>query len=72
MKTITEIVVANVSREAVLMTDEARHYVKLGQQLRAHGHTNHSAGEYVSRFNPMVHTNTTWDANTNHHALAIA
>ena len=40
------------------MTDEARHYVKLGQQLRAHGHTNHSAGEYVSRFNPMVHTNT--------------
>jgi transposase-like protein len=58
VKAITEIVVANVSREAVLMTDEARHYVKLGSQFAGHGHTNHSAGEYVSRFNPMVHTNT--------------
>ncbi len=57
-KAIGEIVVANLSKEAILMTDEARHYVKLGQQFRAHGHTNHSAGEYVSRFNPLVHTNT--------------
>lgn len=57
-KTISEIVMANVSREAILMTDEARHYVKIGQNFRGHGHTNHAAGEYVSRFNPMVHTNT--------------
>jgi len=46
-KAIGEIVVANLSHEAILMTDEARHYTKLGQQF-----------EYVSRFNPQVHTNT--------------
>lgn len=57
-KAIGEIVVANLSKEAVLMTDEARHYVKLGQTFASHGHTNHGAGEYVSRFNPQVHTNT--------------
>ena len=57
-KAITEIVMGNVAREAVLMTDEARHYVKIGEQFRGHGHTNHAAGEYVSRFSPMVHTNT--------------
>lgn len=58
VKAIREIVMANVSREAVLMTDEARHYVKIGTEFRGHGHTNHAAGEYVSRFNPLVHTNT--------------
>ncbi len=57
-KAIGEIVVANLSREAILMTDEARHYAKLGQQFAGHGHTHHAAGEYVSRLNPLVHTNT--------------
>ncbi|HQT52561.1 MAG TPA: IS1595 family transposase [Phenylobacterium sp.] len=57
-KAIGEIVVTNLSKEAILMTDEARHYVKLGEQFAGHGHTNHGAGEYVSRFNPRVHTNT--------------
>ena len=58
VKAITEIVTANVSREAILMTDEASYYVKLGTRFAGHGHTNHAAGEYVSRFNPLVHTNT--------------
>ena len=42
------------------MTDEARHvYVAPSADiLPAMVHTNHSAGEYVSRFNPLVHTNT--------------
>lgn len=57
-KAIGEIVNANVSREAILMTDDARHYVKIGANFAGHGHTNHAAGEYVSRFNPLVHTNT--------------
>ncbi|WP_293680056.1 IS1595 family transposase [uncultured Phenylobacterium sp.] len=57
-KAIGEIVSANLSREAILMTDEARHYVKIGEQFAGQGHTNHAAGEYVSRFNPLVHTNT--------------
>ena len=29
-----------------------------GEGYAGHGHTNHAAGEYVSRFNPLVHTNT--------------
>ena len=57
-KSVGEIVVANLSREAILMTDEAPFYKKLGEDFRGHGHTNHAAGEYVSRFNPQVHTNT--------------
>jgi transposase-like protein len=57
-RVIGEIVVANLSREAILMTDEAAHYVKIGEQFAGHGHTHHAAGEYVSRFNPLVHTNT--------------
>ena len=57
-ETVGEVVAANLSREAILMTDEARHYVKIGEGYRGHGHTNHAAGEYVSRFNPLVHTNT--------------
>jgi transposase-like protein len=57
-KAIGEIVAANLSREAILMTDEARHYVNIGKGFAGHGHTNHAAGEYVSRFNPLVHTNT--------------
>jgi transposase-like protein len=57
-KAIGEIFVENLSREAILMTDEARHYVKIGEGFAGHGHTNHAAGEYVSRFNPLVHTNT--------------
>jgi len=55
---IGQIVVANLSHEAILVTDEARHYVKLGEHFAGHGSTNHSAGEYVSRFNPLVHSNT--------------
>jgi len=58
VRVISEIVVANLSREAILMTDEARHYVKIGETFAGHGHTNHAAGEYVSRFNPHVHSNT--------------
>jgi transposase-like protein len=56
--TIGEIVAQNMSREAILMTDEARHYVKIGEQFAGHGHVNHAAEEYVSKFNPLVHTNT--------------
>lgn len=42
----------------MLVIDEGRKYVKIGQSFQGHGQTDHAAGEYVSRFNPMVHTNT--------------
>jgi hypothetical protein len=52
---IVPVVNANIAREATLMTDEARHYVAVGETFAAHGAVNHSAKEYV-RGN--VHTNT--------------
>ena len=43
---IAPIVRENVAREAVLMTDEARHYVKVGREFAAHGVVRHMVGEY--------------------------
>ncbi len=55
---IAAIVLANVSQEAFLMTDEAGHYYRVGKELSGHGVVNHSKEEYVSRANPILHTNT--------------
>ena len=44
---IHPIVRANISREARLMTDESRIYVRLGKEFSAHGttvHARHEAG----------------------------
>jgi transposase-like protein len=57
-KTITEIVSANLSKEARLMTDEASVYRRVGATMAQHGHTVHSKGEYVSTVDPTIHTNT--------------
>ena len=43
---IAPIVRANLAREAVLMTDEARHYIKVGREFAGHGVVHHMAGEY--------------------------
>lgn len=43
---IAPIVRANVAREAILMTDEARHYIKVGREFAAHGVVRHMAGQY--------------------------
>ena len=52
---VAPIVRANVAREARLMTDEARHYIKVGREFADHGVVRHMIGEY-GRGN--VHTNT--------------
>ena len=52
---IHPIVRANVSKEARLMTDEARMYVKLGKEFAEHGTTLHGIGQYVRG---DIHTNT--------------
>lgn len=57
-QTIMPIVLANVSREAALMTDEAKQYKKIGQHFSSHGSVNHSADEYVNPIQPWIHTNT--------------
>lgn len=48
----------NVAREAYLLTDEAGPYKPVGRKQQFHGSVNHSAGEYVSKDAPWVHTNT--------------
>lgn len=58
VKTLYPILSANIRREAQLMTDEATHYQKLGHLFASHGYTSHGKGEYVSKMNPYVHTNT--------------
>lgn len=52
---IVPIVNANIHRESILMTDEARVYKGVGPDFAAHGSVNHSEKEYVRGH---VHTNT--------------
>src|SRR5271163_1138899 len=44
---IMPIVRENVSREATIMTDEAKHYYDVGKEFAGHGTVKHSADEYV-------------------------
>jgi transposase-like protein len=46
---------ANVSPDAILMTDEARHYQRIGRGFASHETIRHSAKEYVRA---QVHTNS--------------
>ena len=55
---VAPIVRANVAREATLMTDEARHYIKVGREFAAHGVVRHMTGEYVNLADRTIHTNT--------------
>jgi transposase-like protein len=55
---IHPIVRANISREARLMTDEARMYVGIGKEFAEHGTTLHGIGNYVDLKDRTIHTNT--------------
>lgn len=55
---VTEILNQNLAKEAHLMTDEAKFYMKPGKTFAAHSSVNHKAAEYVSRENPAIHSNT--------------
>lgn len=66
-RTVAPIVRANVAKEARLMTDEAKHYTKVGREFADHQVVRHSAGEYVRYTNAVmfpdgqpyvIHTNT--------------
>ena len=52
------IVLSNISREARLMTDEAKMYKKIGREFAEHGTTLHGLGRYVDRTDRTIHTNT--------------
>jgi transposase-like protein len=57
-KTVTDAIIANVSPDARLITDQASQYLKVGAQMADHQSVNHGAREYVRKSDVTVHTNT--------------
>lgn len=57
-KTLYPLLRENVHPHARLMTDEASQYQALGKMFARHAWTNHRDGEYVSRTDRTVHSNT--------------
>lgn len=51
---IAPIVNANVKRETQFMTDEARHYIEMGQNFASHDAVNHSKDQYVRYWNTVT------------------
>lgn len=56
--TLIPILKANISREARILTDEAAYYNTVNLHFADHAFTRHGAGEYVSRVDNTIHTNT--------------
>ncbi|TRD22562.1 IS1595 family transposase [Palleronia caenipelagi] len=56
--TLVPILRENIAKEATIYTDEAKQYTSLSGEFADHDFTTHSAGEYVKREKPQVHTNT--------------
>lgn len=56
--TLIPILQENIAREARVMTDEAGQYKNVGQLFAEHGFTRHGQGEYVSKKDVTIHTNT--------------
>jgi len=56
--TLMPIVLANVAREARVMTDEHSGYRYLKDHFAAHGTTSHGRGQYVDLEDRTVHSNT--------------
>jgi hypothetical protein len=52
---IAPIMRANIASKTALMTDEASHYGKVGEEFKSHETVNHGIDEYVRG---RVHTNT--------------
>ena len=55
---VTPILKANIAAEADLLTDDAIFYNRMSKHFASHSVTAHNKGEYVSRENPQIHTNT--------------
>ena len=56
--TLMPIVIANVAKEATIMTDERNAYTRIKDHFAGHGTTTHSAGQYVDFADPAIHSNT--------------
>lgn len=57
-ETLMPIVLANVAREARVMTDEHSGYRDMGKFFAGHGTTSHGRGEYVNLEDRTIHSNT--------------
>ena len=57
-ETLMPIVIANVAREARIMTDEHSGYRDAGKLFAGHGTTSHGKGEYVNLQDRTIHSNT--------------
>ena len=57
-KTLLPIMQANIAREARIMTDEAGQYKHVGDHFADHAFTRHGQGEYVSKIDRTIYTNT--------------
>lgn len=57
-ETLMPLVLANVAREACVMTDEHSGYRDAGKWFAAHGTTSHGKGEYVNLEDRSIHSNT--------------
>ncbi|MGA2953258.1 MAG: IS1595 family transposase, partial [Caulobacteraceae bacterium] len=57
-KEVWPVLAQNISPDAVLMTDSSTVYRNLGENFRRHYAVDHSAGEYVRKSDPAIHTNT--------------
>jgi transposase-like protein len=56
--TLMPLVVANVAREAKIMTDEHSGYRYISSVFAAHGTTSHGKGQYVDLTDRSIHSNT--------------
>lgn len=54
-QSVRDVLVRNIPRETILMTDESRLYTETGKEYEQHETVNHSGKEYVRG---LVHTNT--------------
>lgn len=57
-ETLMPLVIANVEREARIMTDEHSGYRDAGKWFASHGTTSHGRGEYVNLQDRTIHSNT--------------
>jgi len=57
-KEVGKVVADNLAKEAHLITDASNVYKRVGATFASHRWVNHSADEYVSKFDPRIHTNT--------------
>lgn len=55
---IKPIIRENLAREARVATDESPVYNRLAKEFGGHVRVSHKSGEYVSRADPLIHTNT--------------